>query len=204
MHGEPHPTYNLGLGRGLEENWRVLNYMVQASILRAQTCIASRARLFPFHSTNQFSISTWRGRVWRLRTSWCERLERNYWISHFHMLHTESDWCCGTGRVWPARLLPTYVTLTLVLRDGCITIFSCLKWICLSRFCCFFLHQFACWSLACCCKYFCLVYCILSVFLLGSTSIGLPLCNPFLLDKIISIQFNSIDGKGSQPIFVVT
>ena len=30
--------------------------------------------------------------------------------------------------------------------------------------------------------------CILSVFLLGSTSIGLPLCNPFLLDIIISIQ----------------
>ena len=44
-------------------------------------------------------------------------------------------------------------------------------------------------SLACCCKYFCLVYCILSVFLLGSTTIELPLCNPFLLDKIISIQF---------------
>ena len=110
MHGEPHPTYNLGLGGGQEENWHVLNYMVQASILRAQTCIASWARLFPFHSTNQFCIGTWRGRVWRLRTCWCERLERNYWIGHFHMLHTESDWRCRTERIWPARLPPTYCT----------------------------------------------------------------------------------------------
>ena len=87
MHGEPHPTYNLGLDGGQEENWHVLNYMVHASILRAQTCIASRARLFLFNSTDHFCIGMWRGRVWRLRTSWCEHLERNYWISHLHVLH---------------------------------------------------------------------------------------------------------------------
>ena len=36
-------------------------------------------------------------------------------------------------------------------------------------------------SLACCCVYFHIVYCNLSVFGLGSTTIGLPLCNPFFV-----------------------
>ena len=36
-------------------------------------------------------------------------------------------------------------------------------------------------SLACCCTYFRIVNCILSVFMLGSTTIALPLCNTFLV-----------------------
>ena len=67
-------------------------------------------------------------------------------------------------------------------------IFSCLKWVSLSRlFITLYIAPICLlFSLACCCIF---LSCILSVFLLGSTSIGLPLCNPFLLDRIISIKF---------------
>ena len=61
-------------------------------------------------------------------------------------------------------------------------------------------------SLAYCCKYFCLVYCILSVFVLRSTTIGLPLCNPFLVWKSFefnSIQFNSIQFCALQGIVTI-